>query len=193
MGNTQVLCFLILFAEDVDPDKVLRRYQWSRSGGQGLCERYPRCIPSAPSVWHARCGYANFSRCSFLFLRNSSEHPSGYIGGQNGDAICAVPRKTELRTWSTSHLLSSVDPVLYCDTNVPTHAPNCFIICFIGCFSVRFFLLRLGHCGLCAASSCFTERCIHCLCTTLAAALLFVSFIMFYSCFDLVNSGEQCN
>jgi hypothetical protein len=25
-GNTQVLCFLILFAEDVDPDKELRRY-----------------------------------------------------------------------------------------------------------------------------------------------------------------------
>ena len=27
MGNTQVLCLLILFAEDVDPDKVLRRYR----------------------------------------------------------------------------------------------------------------------------------------------------------------------
>jgi hypothetical protein len=26
MGNTQVLCFLILFAEDADLDKVLRRY-----------------------------------------------------------------------------------------------------------------------------------------------------------------------
>ena len=47
-GNTQVLCFLILFAEDVDPDKVLRRYQWSRSGGQGVCERCPRCIQVLP-------------------------------------------------------------------------------------------------------------------------------------------------
>ena len=44
MGNTQVLCFLTVFAEDVDPDKVLRRYHWSRSGGQGLCDRCPRCI-----------------------------------------------------------------------------------------------------------------------------------------------------
>jgi hypothetical protein len=26
MGNAQLLCFLILFAEDVDLDKVLRRY-----------------------------------------------------------------------------------------------------------------------------------------------------------------------
>jgi hypothetical protein len=26
MGNTQVMCFLILYAEDVDPDKVLRGY-----------------------------------------------------------------------------------------------------------------------------------------------------------------------
>ena len=28
---------------------------------------------------------------------------------------------------------------------------------------------------------------IHCLCTTAAAALLFASFIMLYSCFDLVK------
>ena len=150
---------------------------------------------SAPSVWHARCGYANFHDAIFLFLRNSiqSEHHSGCILVVRTEmqyVLCQ--RKIELRTRSMSHLLSSVDPVLYCDTNVPTHAPNCFIICFIGCFSVCF-LLRLGHFGLCAASSCFTERCIHCLCTTLAAALLFVSFIMFYSCFDLANSGEQCN
>ena len=26
MDNTQVLCFLIIFVEDVDPDKVLRLY-----------------------------------------------------------------------------------------------------------------------------------------------------------------------
>ena len=44
----ELLCFLILFAEDVDPDQVLRRYQWSRSGGQGLCERCPRCIQVLP-------------------------------------------------------------------------------------------------------------------------------------------------
>ena len=87
-------------------------------------------------------------------------------------------RKIELRTRSMSHLLSSVDPVLYCDSVLRHQRANsradCFIACFIGCFSVCF-LLSLGHCGLCAASSCFTERCIHCLCTTAAAA--FVRFI----------------
>jgi hypothetical protein len=77
-----------------------------------------------------------------------------------------------------SHLLSSVDPVLYCDSVLRHQRANsradCFIACpigwFIGCFSVCF-LLRLGHCGLCAASvhslsvpycsSCVVVRFIH--------------------------------
>jgi hypothetical protein len=71
MGNTQVLCFLILCAEDVDPDKALRCYPWSRFGGQGLCERCQRCIQGS-SVWHARvCCLRNFQDAIFAFLRNS--------------------------------------------------------------------------------------------------------------------------
>jgi hypothetical protein len=89
-------------------------------------------------------------------------------------------RKSELRTRSMSHLLSSVDPVLYCDTALrhqrANSRANCFIACFIGCFSVCV-LLRLGHCGLCAASSCFTERSAHCLCTTAAAVCVVLRFI----------------
>ena len=37
MGNTrQVLCFLVLFAEDVDPDKELRRYHGLDLGVKGF-------------------------------------------------------------------------------------------------------------------------------------------------------------
>ena len=75
-----------------------------------------------------------------------------------------------------SYLLSSVDPVLYCDTNGPTHAPTVLSLApspasvcasSLGPLRVVRFLL-----------SCFAERCIHyCLCAT-SAALLFASFIM---------------
>ena len=139
--------------------------------------------------------YANFSRCKLFYarklfiLRNSSEHYSGCISVVRTEMQHVLyQRKIELRTRSMSHLLSSVDPVLYCDSVLRHQRANsradCFIACsigcFIGCFSVCF-LLRLGHCGLCAASSCFTERCIHCLCVIAAAALLFASFIILYS------------
>jgi hypothetical protein len=70
-ANTRVLCFLILFAEDVDPDKVLRRYQWSKSGGQGLCERCPSAFKCSLGLACEVRGYANFSPCNFLFRRNS--------------------------------------------------------------------------------------------------------------------------
>ena len=90
MGNTQVLCFLILFAEAVDTDKVLRRYQWSRSGGQGLCERCPRCIQVLPQ----------FGMRGWFFIPpqfNSKRAPLRvHTGGQNEDAIRAVPAKDRI-------------------------------------------------------------------------------------------------
>jgi hypothetical protein len=46
MGNTQVLCFLVLFDEVVYPDKELRRYQ-------GLdFVKGVKGASGAPSVWH---------------------------------------------------------------------------------------------------------------------------------------------
>ena len=183
MGSTQVLCFLTLFAEDVDPDKVLRRYQWSRSGGQGLCDRCPRCI---------------FAMQLFSSAFQS-EHDSGCISVVRTEMQYVLyQRKIELRTQSTNHLLSSVDPVLYCDSALrhqrTSSCADCFIACsigcFIGCFSVCF-LLRLGHCGLCAGSSCFTERRIHCLCIVAAVTLLFVSFIMPYSTQPIITNGSS--
>jgi hypothetical protein len=157
----------------------------------------PKVHSSAPSVWHARCGYANFFTMQFFYSSAiQSEHHLGCILVVRTEMQCVLyQRKIELRTRSMSHLLSSVDPVLYCDSVLRHQRANsradCFIACFIGCFSVCF-LLRLGHCGLCAASSCFTERCIHCLCTTqLRCCSLHSS--CFTPCFDLINYGEQCN
>ena len=53
-------------------------------------------------------------------------------------------------------------------------------------------LLRLGHCGLCAALSCFKERCIYRLRTTATAALLFTSFIVQVKTCFVMNSGNCC-
>ena len=43
IGNTQVLCFLLIFAEDVDTEKV-----FSRFGDHRLCERCQRCMKVLP-------------------------------------------------------------------------------------------------------------------------------------------------
>ena len=146
------------------------------------------------------CGHANFSQCNFCSSSFQSEHDSGCILVVRTEVQYVLyQRKIELRTQSMSHLLSSVDPVLYCDSVLRHQRANsradCFIACPVGCFIGRFsvcFLFRLGHCGLCAASSCFTERCIHCLCTTqLRCCSLHSS--CFTPCFDLINYGEQCN
>ena len=161
MGNTQVICFLILYAEDVDPDKVLRRYH-------GLDFEVNGFVKLLPQFGMRRCVYA-----IFMHPQIQSEHHLGYILVVSTEMQYVLyQRKIESRTRSMSHLLSSVDPVLYCDTNGPTHAPTVFFACFIGCFSV---------CGLCTALSCFTEWRIHCLCTTAAAVWLFASVIMLYS------------
>ena len=70
---TRKLCVLILFAEDVDPvtdpDKLVRRYHWSRLGGQGLCERCQRCIQVLPQF--GMRGSPIFHDAIALFLRNS--------------------------------------------------------------------------------------------------------------------------
>ena len=58
-----------------------------------------------------------------------------------------------------SYLLSSVVPVLYCDTNGPTRAPA--FLSLAPSTGFQCLLLRSGHCGLCASLSCFTEWCIH--------------------------------
>ena len=72
-------------------------------------------------------------------------------------------RKTELQTRGMSHLLSSVDPVLY----------------FIGFFSVCFFAWAIADCAL---QCIFSQRGAFTVCALLQqAALLFASFIMFYS------------
>ena len=62
-------------------------------------------------------------------------------------------RKIELRTRSMSHLLSSVDLVLYCDTN--SQLARLLFYRLLRRL-VQCLLLCLGHCGLCAALSLFT-------------------------------------
>ena len=75
MGNTrQVLCFLVLFAEDVDPDKELRRYHGLDFEVKGLCERCQRCIHVLPQFGTRGVFYAEryfHDAICFLFLRNS--------------------------------------------------------------------------------------------------------------------------
>jgi hypothetical protein len=191
---TRKLCFLILCAEDVDPDKGLRRHHGLGIDLEvrGFVKGAPRCFQVLPQFGMRGCVYAIFSRCNFFI---KLLHKGCILVVRTEMQYVLYQRKIELRTRSMSHLLSSVDPVLYCDSALRHQRANsradCFIACFIGCFSVCF-LLRLGHCGLCAASSCFTERCIHCLCTTqLRCCSLHSS--CFTPCFDLINYGEQCN
>ena len=135
----QTRCFDVTNGPDLEVKGFVK-------GAQGAF----KCSLSLPcEVW-----LRQFSRCNFFIPPqfNSKRAPLRvHIDGQNGDTIRAVPRKIELRTQSMSHLLSSVDPVLYCDSALRHQRANsradCFIACFIGCFSVCF-LLRLDHCGL---------------------------------------------
>jgi hypothetical protein len=133
-----------------------------------------------PQFGMRRCVYA-----IFMPPQIQSEHHLGYILVVSTEMQYVLyQRKIESRTRSMSHLLSSVDPVLYCDTNGPTHAPTVFSLassaasvfadCALHCltsqngaFTVCALLRQLCGCSL--QSSCFTP------------------------CFDLINSGEQCN
>ena len=113
MGSTQVLCFLTLFAEDVDPDKVLRRYQWSRSGGQGLCDR---------------CQGA-FSRCNcFLPHFKVSMTPGAYRWSERRCNTCCTTERSSCehraRTTCFRVLILCCIATLHCDTNGPAHAPT---------------------------------------------------------------------
>ena len=113
----------------------------------------------------------------------SEHHLRVHIGGQNGDAIRAVPAKD--RAASTVHE-TCFRVLILCCIATPTGQLTRRLFYRLFHRRLQCLLLRLGHCGLCAASSCFTEWCIHCLCahlctTAAAALLLFASFIMLYS------------
>jgi hypothetical protein len=91
-------------------------------------------------------------------------------------------------TRSMGYLFSSVDPVLYCDTNGPTHAPTVFT-CSIDWFGVCFFTWLIADCAL---------PCLASLSVAAAYSSCVVRFIN-YACghdllplyFDLLNSGVQ--
>ena len=169
-GNTQVLCFLILCAEDVDADKVLRCYPWSRFGGQGLCDRCPRCIC---------CGHTNFSRCHLFppHFKVSMIQGAYLLVVRTEMQYLPYQRKIELRTRSMNHLLSSVDPVLY-DTQQASSRADCFIACFIDGFSVCFFAWAIADCALhrlasqSGAHSLFVHYCSCCVVRFIHHALL---------------------
>ena len=112
--------FLILFAEDVDPNKVRvtvrRRYQWSRSGAQGLCERCPRCIKVLPQFGMRGVWLRHFFKMQVCIPPQFKVRTTQRCILVVRTEMRAVPAKIELRTRSMSHLLSSVDPVLYCDS-----------------------------------------------------------------------------
>jgi hypothetical protein len=80
-------------------------------------------------------------------------------------------RRIELRTRSMSHLLSSVDPVLYCDTD---SRADCFIACFVGCFSVCFFVWVIADCALHYLAS---QRMVHSLSVHYCSSCVAVGFI----------------
>ena len=132
----------------------------SRFLGQGLCERCQRCIQVPPQ----------FGTRVFL------------------DAIFIIPPQFKVSTtqgarwWSerrcnNCHLLSSVDPVLYCYTNA-THVPTVLSLVSSAASVFASSLGQFMDCVLhCLASQ---SGCIHWLCTTAAASLLFASFIMLY-------------
>ena len=147
-----------------------------------------------PLSWHARVLTPIFhTRCN-CFIPPQFKAPLRVdILVVRTEVQCVLyQRKIEVRTWSMSHLLSSVGSVLYCDTNGPTHAatvlslassaasvfasslgPLRIVRCIVllrrvaHSFTVCALLQQLRCCSL--HSSCYT------------------------SCFDLINSGEQCN
>ena len=85
----------IIFAEDVDPDQVLRRYHGLRfvKGAKGAF----KCSLS----WHARVFAPIFHDVVFYSSTIKVSTTQGDIGGQKGDAIRAVPAKD--RVANTEH------------------------------------------------------------------------------------------
>ena len=83
----------------------------------------------APSVWHARCvfyaeRYFHDAICFYSSAIQSEHHSGCILVVRTEMQYVLYQRKIELRTQSMGHLLSSVVPVLCCDTNRPTHAPT---------------------------------------------------------------------
>ena len=142
---------------------------WSRSRGQRLCERCPTFVQVLPQFGMRGRVYANFSLANCLSSAIRTEHHSRCILVVRTEmqyVLCQ--RKIELRTRSVSHLLLSADPVLYCDTNRPTHAPIVLSLVSSACFSACFFawaiadyaLHRLGSQS--GAHSLFVHYCSSC-------------------------------
>ena len=103
MGNTQVLCFLILFAEDVDPDKVLRRYHGLDLEVRGFVKGAQGAFTCSLSL---ACGVFSPILHDAIFYSSTiqSEAHSDCIlvvRTQNGDAIRAVPARD--RVANTEH------------------------------------------------------------------------------------------
>ena len=117
------------------------------------------------------------------------------VGGQNGDAIRVVlakdPSRCEVRTRSMSHLLSSVDPVLYCDTNGPTYAPTVLSLASSAVLVCCFFAWAIANCALHCPALQVGAFTVCALLQQLRCCSLHSS--CFTPCFDLINSGEQCN
>jgi hypothetical protein len=104
---------------------------------------------------------------------------SGYIGGQNGGAMCVVPAKDRGANMEHEPLAFECWFCAVLRYQRANSRGDCFIACFIGCFNVCFFAWAVADCALHRLAS-QSGAFIHCLCTTAAAALLFASFIMLY-------------
>ena len=81
-----------------------------------------------------------------------------HIGGQNGDAIRAVPAKD--RAASTVHE-TCFRVLILCCIATPTGQLTRPLFYRLFHRLLQCLLLRLGHCGLCAASSFFLHRVVH--------------------------------
>jgi hypothetical protein len=139
--------------------------------------------------------YANFSRCK-LFMQIVYRLSSAIRGEHHSRCILVVrtemqyvlyQRKIDLRTRSMSHLLSSVNPVMYCE---PTHhtpivsslapsAASCFSVCFFGWAIADYALHRLASQS--GAHSLFVHCCSSCVVCSLHSscftrALIFSKF-----------------
>ena len=189
---TRKLCVLILFAEDVDPvtdpDKLVRRYHWEVKGFVKGAKGAFKC--SLSLTCEGRQFFTMQLLCSSAI--QSEHHLRVHIGGQNGDAIRAVPAKD--RAASTVHETCFRVLILCCIATPTGQLTRRLFYRLLHRLFQCLLLLRLGHCGLCSKSSCFTEWCIHCACALLQqlrCCLLHSSCVT--PCFDLINSGEQCN
>ena len=108
-----------------------------------------------------------------------------HIGGQNGDAIRAVPAKD--RAASTVHE-TCFRVLILCCIATPTGQLTRRLFYRLFHRRLQCLLLRLGHCGLCAASSFFLHRVVHSLpvCTLVhycSSCVVVASFIMLHSVF----------